>query len=295
MAARIPDDVADPAAITAQLLTEASAGQAARASALAEVLARLWQVSLRGLAGQGVMPAPLTLSLVVYDERDWQAQLSYPYGFPFYRHLPTAGDKSQRGQRQHGQIFAPAHYPARLLWVWEQALARHNQAQPGPVAGFFDLALGHELGHAIAASLGLRLRVRWLDEFLATYLFVVALAEADPAGHAQVLAWGEALACAPDCALAAPALMTERHDLGAFEFPFVRLPLANQAWYQARFTLFAEQLRAERGWEWLATLAGSLASGSHSGSPLDRGAIHRQVVLSEPRFREWFRSFGEAA
>jgi len=113
-----------------------------------------------------------------------------------------------------------------------------------------------------------------------------------------VLAWGRVFAGASgtECALADPELVlrngaesgVERRDLGAFEYPLVRLPVANQAWYQARFTLQAADLLERRGLEFVVSLLGQLPE------VRERGGVHRSVVALEPSFRTWFRSFGEA-
>lgn len=172
---------------------------------------------------------------------------------------------------------------------------------------FFDLTLGHELGHAAAEQLGIRTHVRWLDEFLATYLYLAALKNAMPQSLDVALEWGKVLANSNlHCALADVALQkpsqwgktakrrqaqnlettTPRHDLGAFEYPLVRLPLANQAWYQARFTLFAAQLLEQHGWDFVVQLRAALQNAK------TRGAVSKALVRLEPSFKQWFASFG---
>jgi hypothetical protein len=78
----------------------------------------------------------------------------------------------------------------------------------------------------------------------------------------------------------------KRHDLGAFEFPFQRLPLANQAWFQARFTLRATDLLRTRGLEFMREASEVLPEAK------GRGGIHRAMVRLEPSFKPWFASFG---
>ena len=80
----------------------------------------------------------------------------------------------------------------------------------------------------------------------------------------------------------------KRHDLGAFEFPFQRLPLANQAWYQARFTLRATDLLRTRGLEFMRSASEILPTAK------GRGGIHRAMIQLEPSFKPWFASFGRA-
>jgi hypothetical protein len=241
------------------------------------------------------------VKLLVLTQSDWARAAPYPYGFTFFRRLRDGS----------GVIFAPADYPGNLLWIFKAVVMRAGQRAPGTVEEFLDYTLGHELGHAAADQLGIRTKVRWLDEFLATYLYLCALRSAMPDAYQRVLRWGEIFASSQiDCALADPALTKpggsrkrvnarresraadvtlERTDLGAFEYPLVRLPLANQAWYQARFTLYAADILERRGWEFIldALKVLPLATG--------RGGVSRAIVRLEPGFKDWFKSFGDAA
>ena len=213
-----------------------------------------------------------------------------------------------------GVIFAPDVYPGNLLWVFKAVVVRAGQRAPGTVEEFLDYTLGHELGHAAADQLGLRTKVRWLDEFLATYFYLCALKSAMPDAYGRVLRWGEIFASSRiDCALADSVINTaaltkpggsrkrvtarreqratdvtlERTDLGAFEYPLVRLPLANQAWYQARFTLYASEILERRGWAFIRDAIEVLPKVT------GRGGVSRAIVRLEPGFKEWFRSFGD--
>jgi hypothetical protein len=237
--------------------------------------------------------------LLVLTKEDWASAAPYPYGFTFFRRLRDGS----------GVIFAPADYPGNLLWVFKAVVMRAGQRPPGSVEEFLDYTLGHELGHAAADQVGLRTRVRWLDEFMATYLYLCALKASSPDAYTRVRQWGEIFASSRlDCALADPALTkpsgsrrragarrqtraldvtVERTDLGAFEYPLVRLPLANQAWYQARFTLFAADIVERRGWDFAKAALETLPKVS------GRGAVSRAVVRMEPGFKDWFKSFGE--
>lgn len=253
--------------------------------------------------GQKTTFRPVTLR--VLTETDWTRNLPYPYGFTFYRRLKS-GD---------GVIFAPGDYPSRLLWVFKAVIVRaetNGARAPGSLEEFLDLTLGHELGHALADQLELRTRVRWLDEFLATYLYLAALRTAQPEAYRRVLAWGRVFSSASleDCALGDASLLMpsgnrkrkaagrqtrleeadlHRTDLGAFEYPLVRLPLANQAWYQARFTLHAAELLERRGLEFVLAAMDALPQSR------GRGGVTRSVMKLEPSFKAWFASFGVAA
>jgi hypothetical protein len=320
--------------VQARILVEASHGLERRAHALSAYLSEL-HANLETNLERNLKP----VKLCVLSERDWGQQVQYPYGFTFYRRLRDGS----------GVIFAPGNYPGNLTWVFKSVMVRAEHAgipAPGTLEEFFDLTLGHELGHAIADQLSVRTRVRWLDEFLATYLYVGALEQTQPEALARVIQWGNVLEYAefdpdevrdeilndlePDEfdspefdslnlesrerpaspeAVAREQLIRpagnkrrktkkrlersledtiKRHDLGAFEFPFQRLPLANQAWYQARFTLRATDLLRTRGLEFIRSASEILPEAK------GRGGIHRAMVKLEPSFKPWFASFGRA-
>jgi hypothetical protein len=247
---------------------------------------------------KGVRRSLEPVRLLVLTQTDWTSAAPYPYGFTFFRRLKDGS----------GVIFAPADYPGNLLWVFRAVVVRSSISAPGNIEEFLDYTLGHELGHAIADQCGLRTRVRWLDEFLATYLYLAALRDAHPEALQKILSWGEIFSTSSlECALADSVLTKpggskarvntrratrakdatlERTDLGAFEYPLVRLPLANQAWYQARFTLYAADLLERRGWAFVHDALEVLPNSS------GRGSISRAVVKLEPGFRTWFKSFG---
>ena len=70
-----------------------------------------------------------------------------------------------------------------MLRRWDDILvqggASGRATRQGDVREFLDLLIGHEWGHAAANLSGLRSRVKWVDEFMATYLFLAALEAAD--------------------------------------------------------------------------------------------------------------------
>jgi hypothetical protein len=267
-----------------------------RAHALREYLASLHEALETNLKRD-----VSAVRLMVLNETDWRSTNPYPYGFTFFRRLKDGS----------GMIFAPADYPGNLLWVFRALLTRAPIKPNSSLEMFLDLTLGHELGHAVADQLGLRTGVRWLDEFLATYLYLSALQIAMPDSLETVIGWGQALSETKlECALADPELIKPsgqrkriikrraaraedavvmRRDLGAFEYPLVRLPLANQAWYQARFTLFAHELLGQHGLEFIERLLKVIPASR------GRGGVSRAIVKLEPQFKTWFASFGEAA
>ncbi len=288
-----------------RIMLEHSDGLTGRSRALGAYLGGLHETLERELRALRPQTAFQPVTLRVLTESDWTKNLPYPYGFTFYRRLKT-GD---------GVIFAPGDYPARLLWVFKAVIVRAEQngaRAPGNVEEFLDLTLGHELGHALADQLELRTHVRWLDEFLATYLYLSALRTTMPEAYKRILEWGRVFSSASvdDCALGDANLLMpsgnrkrkaakrqtrlqdadlHRTDLGAFEYPLVRLPLANQAWYQARFTLHAAELLERRGLEFVLAAMDALPQSS------GRGGVTRSVMKLEPSFKAWFASFGVAA
>ena len=211
--------------------------------------------------------------LLIVSRRDWQKLFSYPYGLPFTRTQKGGGVS----------IVAAADYPPRMLRRWDDILVRAAQAgedAPGDVREFLDLLIGHEWGHAAANLSGLRSRVKWVDEFMATYLFLAALeaAQLDTVKE-RFTAWAR---------LQVAGTTVKRADLGAFEYPRGKLDFSNLLWFQGVFTLRAAELLAERGWDFPAALRGRL----QGGKKLDRGEVSRLLLEVEPSFKEWFMVFG---
>lgn len=214
------------------------------------------------------LPIEGRVQLLVVSPRDWRALASYPYGLPFAR---TARDLVS--------LIAAAEYPPRLTSRFDGLLLRAGQGgvrPPGDVREFLDLLIGHEWGHAAANRSGLRTRVKWFDELMATYLFAQALRAADElATLERVTRWAR---------LQTAATASERGALDGFEYPRGKMPLARMLWYQGVFTTRALSLSAERGWAFPQQLAGRLPA-SH------RGELARTLVEVEPGFRPWFAVF----
>ncbi len=236
---------------------QASKGAGLRARALQAYL-----LELRA-ALQPYAPIP-PVHLLALDEPDWKARTRHPYGFPFQR----------TSLREGLYIFVPARYPERLLWRLREALvlAGKRLGEPlGQVEAFLDINLGHEYAHAVAVAWGLRVRVRWVDEFLANYLFLLALQKARPELYPEARRWGRWLA----------ALAPSQPSLGSYEAR--ARTLADQLWFQGRFTTEAADLVEARGDE---LLRGLLAA-----APLSRSTVHRLLVSLEPSLRAWFAGF----
>jgi len=220
-------------------------------------------------AAKPVLEPSGAVSLVVADASDWRRIFSYPYGLPFTRNLPDSA-----------VIVAAADYPERLLTRFDDPLLRAAKAgvkAPGQVGELLDLMVGHEWGHAIANRSGLRTGVKWLDEFMATYLFVQALlATGGSASHELLTAWA-GVQVAADAEL--------KGALDDFEYPRGRMGLAQLLWFQGVFTQRALAIAPERGWDLALELRRALP-GEH------KGRVSSALVEIEPSFKSWFAVFG---
>ena len=207
--------------------------------------------------------------LLVISKSDWRTLFSYPYGLPFTR--TTRGNVS---------IVAAATYPERLLHRFNDVLVRaaqEGEAVPGDLREFLDLLIGHEWGHAVANLSGLRTRVKWVDEFVATYLFLLALREMGAEDVLErFLAWAR---------LEVAGSGVTRAPLGTFEYPRMKLRFTTMLWFQGMFTLRAAELARTRGWDFPLAFREAFDGG-------DRGDVARTLVEVEPSFREWFVVFG---
>ncbi len=249
---------------------------------------------------QSLARAFASVTLLVFNQADWVKNAPYPYGFTFYRRLKNA----------QGLIFAPADYPARMLWTYREVVLQAQKAginAPGTLEEFFDLTLGHELGHAVADQLELRTKVRWIDEFMATFLYLLALKNTNPEALARVLQWAKIFGVASpentlDSSLTKPAgirlkkakkrleqagdSQVNRTDLGAFEFPFSRLTTANQAWFQAQLLQQAHSILEARGADFV------IQASEQFKNTKGRGEISKLLLKLEPGLRAWFKVFG---
>ena len=230
-----------------------SEGGALRAKALQGYLLSLREVYVR------YAPLP-PVRLFVLSEKDWRARLPYPYGLPF-----------QHAGPEGLSVYAPLTYPERLLHRLREVLLPLGPP-PGEIPAFLDLNLGHEYAHAVQVAWRLRTGARWLDEFVANYLFLLGLRRARPDLAEGLLAWSEHLA----------RLAPEKRRLSDYERR--RGGLEGALWFQARFTLMAQALLEKDGDGLLLALL--------EAAPLDRKRGHRLLVERYPELREWFRGFG---
>jgi hypothetical protein len=281
---------------------------------------------------------------------DWARVTRAPYGWPFTRTRQTP-ESAAGAAGPTTAIVVAAEVPGRLLQRFEPVLlaaARAGVAAPragatttragAPVTAaaaggsatleeaplaradareLFDLVVGHEWGHALAIAAGLRTRVKWLDELVATTAFLAALDELGAVEtRRRFLAWAEVqVAGGAAAAEAAPPRLGRRgqsggvgpapkaepprRDLGAFEAPRGRLRLPELVWFQGVFAQRAEELVAADGWGFLERLGVALQEvdvgrGRDARGRGARGEVARALIAVEPSFRDWFRTFGGA-
>jgi hypothetical protein len=279
----------------ALITLEFSIGVQSRGLALKSYLEELLQSLAQTLALELA-----SVALLVFNQSDWVKNAPYLYGFTFYRRLKNG----------HGIIFAPADYPARMLWTYREVVLQAQKTgigAPGTLEEFFDLTLGHELGHAVADQLELRTKVRWIDEFMATFLYLLALKNTNPDALGRVLQWARIFSLGSsentvDSSLIKPAgirlkkakkrleqaqaSQVTRTDLGAFEFPFSRLTTANQAWFQAQLLQQAHSILEARGADFVLEAREQLQNAK------GRGEISKALLKLEPGLKSWFKVFG---
>jgi hypothetical protein len=207
-------------------------------------------------------PIP-SIHLMVLGQEDWNARARNPYGFAFQRTSPSGGLF----------VFFPACYPERLLWRLREVLlpAAKQAGLPGGLEEFLDLNLGHEYAHAVAVAWGLRARVRWVDEFLANYLWLLALWQTNPGFFELARAWGHTLT----------HLTPSNPQLGSYERK--KPGVSDQLWFQGQFTSLAAELVGKH--------QDRLLLGLLEAAPLRRSTVHKVLVGLEPGFKRWFAEF----
>lgn len=309
-----------------------AAGAAARARRVQAFLVPLQRVAAARFELHG------HAELWVLAAEDWARVTRAPYGWPFTRTRPTPASAAGAAGPTTAIVVA-AEVPGRLLQRFQPLLlaaARAGVAAPTADGGtaaaavggsatleeaplaradareLFDLVVGHEWGHALAIAAGLRTRVKWLDELVATTAFLAALDELGAVEtRRRFLAWadvqvagGAAAAEAapprhgrrgPEPGAGPPARPAPaRRDLGAFEAPRGRLRLPELVWFQGVFALRADELVAADGWGFLERLGVALQEVDVGRGRDARGEVARALIAVEPSFREWFRTFGGA-
>jgi hypothetical protein len=309
-------------------------GAAARARRVQAFLVPLQRVAAARFALHGHS------ELWVLGADDWARVTRAPYGWPFTRTRATPASAALAAGPTTAIVMA-AEVPGRLVKRFEPVLLAAARAgvlpprssattatppdggaatlEEAPLARadareLLDLVVGHEWGHAFAVAAGLRTRVKWLDELVATTAYLAALEEFG-AGETRrrFLAWagvqvagGAAAAgverprhgrrppAGPDPRQrSGPEL--PRRDLGAFETTRGRLRLPELAWFQGVFAQRADDLVAADGWGFLERLRWALEDVDTGRGRDARGEVARALIAVEPSFRAWFRTFGGRA
>jgi hypothetical protein len=267
--------------------------------------------------------------LWVLGADDWARVTRAPYGWPFTRTRATPASAALAAGPTTAIVMA-AEVPGRLVKRFEPVLlaaAREGVLPPRasatpaapPAAGaaaleeaplaradareLLDLVVGHEWGHALAVAAGLRTRVKWLDELVATTAFLAALDELGAVEtRRRFLAWAEVQVAGGAAAAGVerprhgrrPPASQElpRRDLGAFETPRGRLRLPELVWFQGVFAQRANDLVTTDGWGFLERLRWALEDVDTGRGRDARGEVARALIQVEPSFRAWFRTFG---
>ena len=211
-------------------------------------------------------------TLLVLDRSDWSALFSYPYGFPFVRSFTKDA---------HGPtIVVAASYPERLLHRFDDVLVRGAKAgvrAPGDLREFFDLLIGFEWGHAVLHASGLHSKTKWFNEWLAIYLYLLALFETGQGDLAErVVAWARLTLVGSGVA---------QLPLGELNYPRMKMGLDTLLWFQGMFTLRAAEVLETHTWDLPLTLRAVLAD-------TKKRSVKPLLVDLEPGFADWLELFG---
>jgi hypothetical protein len=242
-----------------------SVGTLRRCAQLQEFLKALQRVAKDRLGTSG------GAELLVLKAQDWRELFTYPYGLPFTRTAPKGGSDGPRVS-----MIAPADYPQRMMQRFDDLFmraAKAGQRPPGDTREFLDLLLGHEWGHAAANLSALRTHLNWFDEFMATYLFLLALHEAAWDGiRERFVGWAR--------------LTTAGLDEAGVQRESLRVPRSRRTFehklaLQGFVTLHAHTLAVEQGWAFPERLRSMLQA-------IPKAARQAAVLELEPRLGTWF-------
>ena len=215
----------------------------------------------------GVEP---TFSLAVLGEADWTQIWPIPYGLPYL------------SLSEPWVVVMPADPEQSILFPeLEGFLGSERAEQMVDNIGF------HEVGHVYTSAavypqeLSGAPPVRWLDEFLASYLAMAFLEEAAPE---RAAIWRDYVSQASE--LPAP----KYSSLGDFEaeyYGFLGSPEGspNYGWYQATFAQRAAEIYADRGADFIEDMRVALG-----GLPTDEWTTESMLELLErlaPGTQDW--------
>ena len=176
-------------------------------------------------------------TLSVLRRESWRHVRHVPYGYP-------------HSTPNKGTIFAPAHYPPRLISrqralyeaaspSLQQQLCDDASAIDTQIRHFFDLVAIHELGHLFIHHLQLALDARRLTELVANLFATAFFVEVRADLAADWLAWAELQA----------SLEVPYRSLEEYDTRYTTLDFANSNYYQGRFNQQALQLWQKHGRE----------------------------------------------
>jgi hypothetical protein len=218
------------------------------------------------------------LMLAVLDEHQWPlAEHELPYGMPsVYGEPPIALVAANWAAAKDFFPKAEEMDPAILREVgrhhltWDQA-----NAQAG------DLLSGHELGHAVIDAYGIVAGSRWLDEFLASYVWYAYVSEQRPdlLWVFDVIQAGNQLERPQR--FVALAELDNNYKIIVKSDPKTN----NYGWYQGHLIERVRQIYPVRGLGFLTAIRAAFPPGEVPRLGSDE-ALHR-VERIDPSFGDW--------
>jgi len=170
-----------------------------------------------------------TFSLAVLDSADWSKVSSLPYGLPFVSGPPFVVCMPATPDHQLGRLIDKA---------LEADSGIPRDSIPQRVRRFTSFIGFHELGHIYAKELNLPTPNKWTYEFAATYLAYAYLATFYPSDNKEWLSTGIKMA---------DSIHPVHTSLKDFEQFYVRVGVANYAWYQVIFLKMVDDVFGNYG------------------------------------------------
>jgi hypothetical protein len=133
----------------------------------------------------------------------------------------------------------------------------------------------HELGHTLVDAYGIRIRTKWLHEFLATYAAYSFMRAHRPR---EALVWQGVLQGFRE------AVHPEHRTLAAFERLDFGVGALNYVWYQARFQSQVEAVHAAQGLDFLRRVRTAFGP---DAPPADAEETMARLERVAPGFAAW--------
>lgn len=209
-----------------------------------------------------------SFSIAVLDSNDWIKITQIPYGLPFVSGPPNI-------------VCIPASTNNVLAKVIKEAIAGYNlqarYAKPvdETINLFISLIGFHELGHIYARACGIEFPNKWTFELAATYFAYLYLKENAPDA---ALLWVDI------AKILVEEIKPQHTSLTDFEDLYVRVGVANYAWYQVVFLLQVAEVEEKQNVNFIERLItkDSLNSGDLSLSALEE---------IQPGFINWAKKY----